>query len=48
MDIASFGLTWWLSPIFGWNINYRYIWNTLDGEQGTSSGINSRLMLMLQ
>jgi len=48
MDIASFGLTWWLNPIFGINVNYRYIWNTLDGVEGTASGINSRLMLMLQ
>ena len=48
MDIASAGLTWWLSPIFGVNVNYRYIWNTLDGIEGKSSGINSRLILILQ
>jgi phosphate-selective porin OprO/OprP len=48
MDIASAGLTWWLNPIFGINVNYRYIWNELDGEEGTSSGITSRLMLILQ
>lgn len=48
MDIASAGLTWWLSPVFGVSMNYRYIWNTLDGIEGTSSGITTRLMLMLQ
>ena len=48
MDIASAGLTWWLSPIFGFNVNYRYIWNELDGEVGTSSGITSRVTLILQ
>jgi phosphate-selective porin OprO/OprP len=48
MDIASAGLTWWLNPIFGISFNYRYIWNTLDGIEGESSGINSRLMLILQ
>ena len=25
LDILSAGLTWWLNPIFGVNINYRYI-----------------------
>lgn len=48
MDIASAGLTWWLNPIFGVSMNYRYIWNTLDGIEGTSSGITTRLMLILQ
>ena len=48
LDIASAGLTWWLNPIFGINVNYRYIWNELDGIKGESSGINSRLMLILQ
>ncbi len=48
MDIASVGLTWWLNPIFGISLNYRYIWNTLDGIEGESSAINSRLMLILQ
>lgn len=48
LDILSAGLTWWLNPIFGVNFNYRYIWNELDGIEGTSSGINSRLLLILQ
>jgi len=48
MDIASAGLTWWLNPIFGVSMNYRYIWNTLDGVEGTSSGITTRLILVLQ
>lgn len=48
LDILSAGLTWWLNPIFGVNVNYRYIWNELDGSEGTSSGINSRLLLILQ
>jgi len=48
MDIASLGLTWWLTPFFGVNANYRYIWNELGGLEGTSSGINTRLMLMLE
>jgi phosphate-selective porin OprO/OprP len=48
MDIASAGLTWWLNPIFGVNVNYRYIWNELDGVRGESSGLNTRLILILQ
>ena len=30
------------------NVNYRYIWNTRDGEEGTSSGVNSRILLILE
>jgi len=52
MDILSLGLNWYLSPIFIANINYRYI--TLDRPdefgnnlQGDSSGINSRIVLLL-
>jgi len=48
MDIASLGLNWWLTPFFGINVNYRYIWNELDGMEGTSSGINTRILLFLE
>jgi phosphate-selective porin OprO/OprP len=48
MEIASLGLTWWATPFFGINVNYRYIWNTLDGVEGTSSGLNTRVMLLLE
>ena len=48
MDIASLGLTWWATPFFGVSANYRYIWNTLDGVEGTSSGLNTRIMLLLE
>ncbi len=48
MDIASLGLTWWATPFFGFNANYRYLWNELDGVSGRSSGLNMRVMLMLE
>ncbi len=48
MDIASLGISWWLTPVFGVDVNYRYIWNELGGEEGTSSGFNSRVVLMLE
>jgi phosphate-selective porin OprO/OprP len=48
MDVASLGLTWWATPFFGVSANYRYIWNELDGVEGTSSGLNTRLMLLLE
>jgi phosphate-selective porin OprO/OprP len=48
MDIASLGLTWWLTPIFSVGMNYRYIWNTRLGVEGTSSGFNGRLLLLLE
>jgi len=48
MQIASLGLNWWLTPFFSLGANYRYIWNTLDGVEGNSSGFMTRLVLMLQ
>lgn len=48
MDVASLGLSWWLTPFFGVNVNYRYIWNTRNGVQDSSSGLNSRLVLLLE
>ena len=48
MDVASLGLTWWATPFFGVSANYRYIWNELDGLEGESSGLNARLMLLLE
>ena len=48
MDIASLGVNWWLSPIFSINMNYRYIWNTRLGVEGSSSGFSSRLLLLLE
>jgi phosphate-selective porin OprO and OprP len=48
MDIASLGLTWWLTPFFSVGMNYRYIWNTRLGMEGSSSGLNSRVILLLE
>jgi phosphate-selective porin OprO/OprP len=48
MDIASLGLNWWLSPIFSINANYRQIWNTRVGIEDTSSGFNTRVILLLE
>jgi phosphate-selective porin OprO/OprP len=48
MDIASLGLNWWLTPFFGVNLNYRYIWNTRYGIEDSSSGLNSRLIILLE
>jgi phosphate-selective porin OprO/OprP len=48
MDILSLGFHWWLTPTFNFNMNYRYI--TLDrfGIEGTSSGIMTRVLLLLE
>ena len=48
MDIGSLGLTWWLTPFFSVGMNYRYIWNTRLGVEGTSSGFNTRIILLLE
>ena len=48
MDILSLGFSWWLTPVFNFNMNYRFI--TLDrfGVEGDSSGLNVRLLLVLE
>ncbi len=48
MQILSLGVNWWLNDIFNVNLNYRHI--TLDrfGIEGTSSGINTRILLILE
>jgi len=48
MDILSLGLSWWLTPVFSVSMNYRYI--TLDrfGVEGDSSGLNVRVLLVLE
>ena len=48
LDIASLGVSWWLTPFFSVGVNYRYIWNTRLGVKGTSSGLNSRVLLLLE
>ena len=48
MDIASLGVSWWLTPIFSVGMDYRYIWNTRLGVEGTSSGLNTRVLLLLE
>ena len=47
MQIGSLGLNWWLTPFFSLGVNYRYIWNTQDELDGTSSGFTTRILLML-
>jgi len=48
MDILSLGFHWWLTPTFNFSMNYRYI--TLDrfGIEGTSSGIMTRVLLLME
>lgn len=48
MQIASLGLSWWLSPIFNVSFNYRWIMLDRFGVEGDSSGFNSRVLLILE
>lgn len=48
MQIATLGLNWWLTPFFSVNIGYKYIWNEQDGVKGESSGLMTRLILVLE
>jgi hypothetical protein len=48
MRTFSLALNWWLNQIFSVSVNYRLI--TLDrfGVEGGSSGINARIVLLLE
>jgi phosphate-selective porin OprO/OprP len=48
MQIATLGLNWWLTPFFTVNMGYKYIWNERSGQQGESSGLLTRLILILE
>jgi phosphate-selective porin OprO/OprP len=48
MDILSLGLSWWLTPAFNVNLNYRYIQNDVADLDGTASGVNMRVLLKLR
>ena len=47
MDIYSQGVNWWFARNAHLGVNYRYITLDRDGMEGTSSGLNARLLLML-
>jgi phosphate-selective porin OprO/OprP len=48
MDIWSLGASWWLTPFFNVNMNYRYIILDQGGDTGNSSGVMARLLLVLE
>jgi phosphate-selective porin OprO/OprP len=48
MQIATLGLNWWLTPFFTINMGYKYIWNERGGQEGESSGLLTRLILVLE
>ena len=48
MDIWSAGLTWLLNPYLNVFFNYRYITLNRSGEEGTSHGFNTRVMIVLE
>ena len=48
MQIATLGLNWWLTPFFSLNVGYRYIWNEIGGQKAESSGMMTRLVLVLE
>jgi phosphate-selective porin OprO/OprP len=47
MDIFSLGVNWWLTRWTQLGVNYRYISLDRFGTNGKSSGLNLRLLLML-
>ncbi|NOR20159.1 MAG: hypothetical protein GQ538_08755 [Xanthomonadales bacterium] len=47
MDILSIGATWWLTQSFNISANYRYIDLDRFGLDGSSNGLNLRVVVML-
>ena len=47
MDILSLGVNWWFTRSTQFSVNYRHISLDRLGTQGDSSGLNTRLVLML-
>jgi phosphate-selective porin OprO/OprP len=47
MDIISLGVNWWLSRSAHFGVNYRHISLDRDGIRGDSSGLNARILLLL-
>jgi phosphate-selective porin OprO/OprP len=47
MDILSLGINWWFSRSAHFGVNYRHISLDRIGTQGTSSGLNARILLIL-
>ncbi len=48
MDIASLGLNWWLTPVASFGVNYRHVGLDREGERGSSDGVMTRIVLMLE
>jgi phosphate-selective porin OprO/OprP len=47
LEILSLGINWWLARRAQFSVDYRYISLDRFGIQGESSGLNARLLLML-
>ena len=47
LDVYSLGVNWWLTPAFSFSVNYHYTILDRFGLEGKSSGIATRLTLML-
>ncbi len=48
MQIASLGINWWLNPFLGVSMNYRHIESEQDGISGSTDGVVTRILLMLE
>ncbi len=48
MQIASLGINWWLTPVFCVNMNYRHIESEQSGINGSTDGVVTRILLMLE
>jgi phosphate-selective porin OprO/OprP len=47
LDAYSLGVNWWLTPAFSFSVNYRYTILDRFGLEGKSSGIATRLTLLI-
>ena len=48
MQITSLGLNWWLTPVFCVSTNYRHVESEQGGISGSTNGVVTRILLILE
>ena len=48
MQITSLGLNWWLTPVFCVSTNYRHVESEQGGLSGSTNGMVTRILLILE
>ena len=48
MQITSLGLNWWLTSVFCVSTNYRHVESEQGGLSGSTNGMVTRILLILE